>query len=215
MDYAVPTAADLADVKSLNHALLGLLRSGRGKPLCAALPNAYQRIVAGLTDLQVEQLATLPFLLMSLHEQDDRYWVELLDDEPHRDLFAVNDAVIEEHSKIGAAAIGFAWQLARRNPYTARLVCGASLAWCERLASRPLMDVLLRAADRTDLLTLRQSGHEEFWRRLLGPGLNADKSVRRSAHLSALQMILTTVGGENLRRLPSAACRTAVPSVNR
>jgi len=213
MDYAVPTAADLTDVKSLNRALLGVLRGGSGKPLRRALPAACQPIVEGLTDVQIERLAALPFLLVSLREQDDGYWAELLDDDPRRDLFAVNDAVSEEHSRIGAAAIGFVWQLVRRNPYTARLVCGASLAWCERLASRPLIDVLLRTADRTDLLIPRQADNEEFWRRLLGAGLREDQSVRSAAHLSALQMILTTIDGEQRRRLPSAACRTAVPII--
>ena len=214
MDYAVPTAADLADVNSLNRALLGALQGSHGEPLQRALPASCRAAVASLTELQIERLAGLPFLLFSLHEQDDLYWEELLDDDPHRDLFVVNDAVTEDHSRLGAAAIGFAWQLARRNPYTARLVCGASLAWCERLASRPLLDVLLRAVDRSDLLIPRQADNEDFWQRLLGAGLSAESNVRRAAHLSALHVILTTVGGQYRRRLPSAACRAAVPTIS-
>lgn len=215
MDYAVPTDADLADVRALNDALLVTLRSSHGEPLRQALPACCRPAVAGLTDLQVERLAALPFLLFSLHEQDDRYWETLFDTDPHRDLFAANDAVTEEHGRLGAAAIGFAWQLSRRNPYTARLVLGASLAWCQRLASRPLMDVLLCAIDRADLLIPRQANNVAFWRRLLGAGVSADSTVRRAAHLAALQMILTTVGdGEYRRRLPSAACRAAVPSIS-
>ena len=213
MDYSVPTARDLADVHSLNYALLKAMRGRNGDDLRGALPATCQPVLAALTDLQVERLAQAPFLLFTLHEQDDGYWQELLDNDPRRDLFVVNDRPVAERSRIIAAAIGFAWQLAKRDPYVARLVCGASLEWCQRLASRPLLEVLGHAADRADLLVPRLADNERFWRRLLGAGISADLNVRNAAQLATLQVILTGLDPGHKRRLPSAACRAAVPTL--
>ena len=211
MDYTVPTATDLADVSALNSAILKLMRGQQGGRLRQLLPLSCQPLVAGLTELQAERLAAAPFLLLSLREQDDAYWQDLLDNDPRCDLFAVNEPAVEEHRRIVAAAIGFAWQLTRRNPYAARLVCGASQNWCHRLASRPIIDVLGRVIERADVLVPRAPNNEEFWRRLLGAGLSSDRDIRSAAHLSALQMILTGMDSRERQRLASAACRKAVP----
>lgn len=212
MDYSVPTARDLADVHSLNYALLKAMRGRDGDDLQKALPASCRGLLVALTDLQVERLAAAPFLLFSLHEQDNDYWQELLDSDPHGDLFSVNDRPVADRSRIIAAAIGFAWQLARRDAYVARLVCGASLEWCQRLAARPLVEVLGRAANRADLLLPRLADDESFWRRLLGAGVSADLNVRNAVQLAALQIILTGLDLRQRRRLPSAACRAAVPT---
>ena len=211
MDYLVPTSRDLDDVHSLNYALLKAMRSSHGEALRGCLPASCQPRIVALTDLQVERLAAAPFLLFSLHEQDDGYWRQLLDDDPHRDLFAVNDRLVEERSRIVAAAISFSWHLAKRNAYAARLVCGASLEWCQRLAEQQLIDVLGRAASRADLLLPRHADNEQFWQRLLGAGLSADIKVRSAAQMSALQMILTGTDARPQPRLALAACRSAVP----
>ena len=214
MDYSVPTTRDLADVHSLNFALLKTMCGPGGASLRTPLPAACQAVMATLTDLQVQRLAAAPFLLFSLHEQDDAYWQRVLDDNPHRDLFAVNDKTPDERSRIVAAAISFAWQLARRDPYIARLVCGASVAWCRQLAAKPLIEILGRATDHADLLVPRNAENEPFWRRLLGAGLSADFKVRSAAQLAALQIILTGQDHDEQTSLQSAACRAAVPTIS-
>ena len=213
MDYSIPTARDLADVHSLNAAFLEAMHCSGGEDLRRALPVSCQPLIASLTELKIRRLAAAPFLLFSIREQDDAYWQQLLDADPHRDLFAVNDRPVAARSQIIAAAIGFAWQLARRDPYIARLVCGASFKWCQRLASMPLIGVLDRAAERADLMLPRLAENEQFWRRLLGAGLSADLDVRNAAQLAALQMVLTGLDIREHRRLQSAACRTAVPII--
>ena len=213
MDYSVPTARDLADVHSLNHALLKAMRGHAGASLRRRLPRSCQSLIAALGEADTQRLAETPFLLLSLHEQDDKYWQQLLEGEPQPDLFAVNDKQVDEGRRIVAAAIGFAWQLARRDAYVARLVCGASLRWCQRLASRPLIEVLGRTADRADLLVPRLAENENFWRRRRGAGLSDDPGVRNAARLAGLQMLRTGIDTRQDRRLPSAACRAAVPTI--
>ena len=214
MDYSVPTSKDLADVHSLNYALLKAMCGAGGEALRRLLPAHCQAVITALTDLQVQRLAAAPFLLFSLHEQDGFYWQQVFADDRHGDLFAVNDKLPEERSRIVAAAVSFAWQLARRDPYIARLVCGASVDWCRQLAARPLIEVLDRAAHRADLLLPRLAANETFWRRLLGAGVSADCNVRSAAQLAALQIILTGQDQDEQQQLPSAACRAAVPTIS-
>lgn len=213
MDYLGPQPADLADVYALNRALLDCLRSERcGQMLRSQLAPPLRPLIPALTDLQIMRLAALPFLLLTVRERDDHYWDQLLTDDPNQDLFATTAEPRAECDSIVAATIGFMWQLARRNPYTARLVSGATLYWCEQLAAHSLFELLQRAVKRRDLLGLRLSDNDVFWKRLLGPGLSSQPDIRNSAHLCALQTVLTADNDVEFRRLRTAACRTSVPT---
>lgn len=215
MDYSGPRPADLADVHALNVALLACVRSTRGgAALRLQLPLSVQPLLAALTDQQMQRLAKAPFLLMSLRERDDVYWTQLLGDGANRDLFATSPIAVDDCSRIVAATIGFAWQLSRRNPYSARLLFGASLSWCERVATRPLFELLCRTADRTDVLGLRLARNEDFWQRLLRGGLSSESDIRRAAQLCALQTMLTDGNSSEYRRLQTAACSAAVPTMS-
>ncbi|MDH3532301.1 MAG: hypothetical protein OEO82_05180 [Gammaproteobacteria bacterium] len=215
MDYSGPRPADLADVYALNFALLACVRSARGgAALRLQLPPSLQPLLAGLTDRQVQRLASAPFLLLSLRERDDVYWTQLLADGASRDLFATRPGAIDECGRIVAATMGFVWQLSRRSPYSARLLFGASQSWCERVAARPLFELLCRTTDRTDLLGLRLADNENFWGRLLQAGLSSASDIRRAAQLCALQTMLTDGSRSDVRRLPTAACSAAVPTMS-
>ena len=144
-------------------------------------------------------------------ENDANSWSAIFDTCPMRDLFAVRDAASDAYDSLLAATVGFAWQLARRNPYTARLVCGATASWCEQLAAQPLFDVLRRSADCDGLLQLRLADDATFWSGLLGAGTAVETDIRRAAHLRALQTILTRFGNIDRRRLRAAACNAPVP----
>jgi len=214
MDFTGPEPADLADVQSLNIAFLEYLRATPDGQLLQALPASLRPAVIALTDRQVQRLAAVPFLLLSLRETDHLYWARLFDDRPTRDLFASAPVVVDELGRIAAAALGFLWQLSRRNPYSTRLVCGGSLDWCEQLSGCTLMRLLQRAVDHRDLIEPRCPGSADFWHRLLGAGLSSEPEVRRAAHLCAMQTVLTSRELMSGSRLRAAACRSAVPTMS-
>ena len=211
MQYPGPTALDFDDVRALNRALLNLLaenadlRAGLRDDLAGRLHTLSRRARA--------RLAQTPFLLMSFREDDQALWDRIHDRNPDADLFAGLAGAATDRSRLAEAGLGFAWQLARRNPYALRLICGASLHWCERLCDSPLMDVITRVAAHEDLLVLRSAGDVNFWSKLLTSGVSRTERVRTAAHLTALQMMLTRPPGVPVRPWATAACRTRVPTL--
>jgi hypothetical protein len=208
MDFSGPDAADFANVRALNHAFLARLRaSNEGQSLRQQLPAGISTLINALTNLQVERLAATPLLLFSLRERDEAPWRALDAADPNVDLFAGAGG----GDQLQATAVSFLWQLASRNPYAARLVTGASLVWCQRLAASTLLDVLQTAADSPDLLQPRFTENEQCWRKLLGPGLSPVANVRRSAHVTCLQWLLTDDPAAGYQRLRTAACASSAP----
>jgi hypothetical protein len=213
MDYSGPDPADFANVTSLNYAfLLNLREPARGQSLRQTMTARVRPIIRDLTDLQLERLSATPFLLMSLRERDVDYWQTLLGKDTNRDLF---DRVITapETEQLATAGVAFLWQLARLNPYAARLLSGATLGWCEQLAEHTLLRLLQQTCGRNDLLQPRFASNDEFWTKLLGPGLSSEAQVRNAAHLAALQSILTEDPVAQYRPFKAAACSTLLPSV--
>ena len=213
MEYSGPEIADLTDVYSLNAAFLEYLSSNSGEPLRRELPASLRPAVAALSARQIERLATVPFLLMSLDESNDAYWDRLVPDRSTKDLFAPSHNETRHLAQIASATLGFLWQLARKNPYAVRLICGASLNWCEQLAACTLLYVLQRAVEDQSVVLPRLAEDSVFWHRLLGAGLSSESDVRRASHLSALQMMLTPVTVASNRRFRSAACYSSVPTL--
>ncbi len=213
MDFSGPEPADFANVESLNYAFLRCVRRAScGRHQRQQLPQKIQRLVEGLTDLQIERLAAAPFLLLSLRERDEHYWQALLDDEPNSDLLVAVDSDTETQ-QLAAAGLAFLWALAKRNPYATRLVSGATLNWCEQLADYTMLQLLQQTHGRRDLLQPRFPGNEQFWSKLLGPGLSSERDVRIAAHLTALQSVLTEDPTTRYRATRAAACSTVVPSL--
>lgn len=213
MQYPGPETSDLENVLALNRAFLGLVaRSGSPHAILQNLPGGTGDRLAGLGPKAAERLAGAPFMMFSLRERDDVYWEALLAQGDTADLFRPAPAPDPGTGKLAAAGLGFAWQLARRNPYALRLLSGASLHWCEEIAARPLVDLLSRAASRPDIIELRCGNSVPFWDKLLDRGISGRRDVRVAAHLSAWQRILTpepaTTGA-----WAAAACRSRIPSL--
>jgi hypothetical protein len=201
MDYRGPQQADYANVQALNGAFLALLqRPQHTSTLLAGLPPALREQSRQLTGLQRERLATAPFLLFSFREQDGAYWDQLFRAQGPADLFA-GTPLDEELARLVAAGLGYLWQLARRNAYAARILCCASLHWCEQLAERPLLDIV-SAATRDDVLILRAPTDAYLWHKLLHLVTSAERAVSDAARVSALQRLLTSPA-------PSRAVATA------
>lgn len=194
MDFTGPDAADFADVAALNHAFLARLRSpgASGAQLREQLPDHLRPVVVALRDLQVERLASSPFLLLSLGEQDPACWRRLAGERASPDLFL---NAREHTDEIAAAALSFLWHLARRNPYAVRLVAGAGNDWCSIMTSNTLLTLLRRASSIPGMLRPRLADNAAFWSRLLGPGLDSNPNVRRAAHTTCLQTLLTDLPG--------------------
>jgi hypothetical protein len=208
MDFFGPEPADFANVTVLNRAFLMRLRDPlSGERLRRCLPSRSQTPVRNLSNLQVERLSALPFLLLSVRERDSTCWSAFADDDPNRDLLLSGDEGADE---IVTATLSFLWQLARRNPYAVRLISGATLSWCEQLADYTLLTLLQRTAIRNDLLQPRMASNQDLWSRLLGPGLSPDSKVRRAAHVASLQVMLTDDPAVQYRSIKAAACSNPV-----
>jgi hypothetical protein len=213
MDFSGPERSDLKDVQSINLAFLSFLRSTAGEPLRNCLPVTLQPAMQALRQRQVERLASVPFLLISIGEFNEQCWSNSSPGRPVRDLFTPTRDESDPLSRIATAAAGFMWQLARKNPYAARVVSGATLAWCEELAEQTLLRVFECAVGDQRMLTPRMTDNTAFWSRLLGAGVSSETEIRRAAHLSALQSVLTQAAAAPAQRLQTAACYSSVPSM--
>ncbi len=176
-----------------------------------ALNTAFLEAKYELKGPQRGRLAAAPFLLFSIRENDLDWWDRALADDRQGDLMAAPDLGDIELRGIQSAAIGFLWQLARRNPYAARIMSGATIAWCEKLAGFPLVTLLDRVGARSDLMTSRLEDHDDSGHSLLARGTSSRQKVRRASQLIVLQSLLTRTGPEQYSRLPAAACRMASP----
>lgn len=205
MEYQGPTQSDLANVKALNRAFLVAI-SGADAAVFAAF--AEQR----LHPLRLARLASAPFLLFSFREQDNDYWMRMLEENPQIDLIDSAELPDAPIRQVQIAGLAFLWQLARRNPYAARIVTGASVNWCERLAGLTLVSVLARIAPRGDLLGARFADDDPVWRRLLGNGSSSKRHLRQSSQQSALQALLTRGEKWHYNPVQAAACTIRAPA---
>ena len=211
MDFEGPEPADYDNVRTLNQEFLARLRdTSSGKVWRQLLDASLRPIIRSLTDLQTERLATTPFLLFSLREDDPDYWRLLARSTVQTDILAPRRRDTGA-TQLAAASLGFLWQLARRNPYGVRLISGASLSWCESLAECALLHVLRFSSERRDMLQPRRGADVEFWNKLLGPGVSSEGPIRSAAQLSALQSILTRDTAACYSPVRAAACSTPRP----
>lgn len=191
-DYAGPSEDDFENILALN--------------------TLFLQTHCDLKGPQRGRLAATPFLLFSLREQDLAWWHSALAEQQQRDLTAAAHRIAPVIQQIQTAALSFLWQLAHRNPYVARIVSGASIAWCEQIRTYPLVTVLNRVAGCEDLLVSRIDCGSATGDRLLGNGVSADATVRRSSQLVALHTLITRTEGKDDAQLPAAACSLSVPT---
>jgi hypothetical protein len=176
-----------------------------------ALNAAFIKTTSELRGPQRGRLAAAPFLLFSLREDDEGWWAGALADQSQRDLMTATEHESPELRRIQTAAMSFLWQLARRNPYTARIISGATITWCEKITSLPLVTLLDRIGGRDDLMVSRLDIPVAMGERLLGSGTSSRRQIRRSSQLTALHTLLTQSGLDSYTRLPAAACSLSGP----
>jgi hypothetical protein len=212
MHYHGPDRADLANVFMLNRAFIAWQRTRPPENAPEwGLPAAIGARFAALSWEQQERLARMPFLLMSLAEDNETRWQSLFAEQQTRDLLQCVQLRDEAASRLIAAGLGFLWQLSQRNPYAVRLVSGARLTWCEQLAACTLMDLLSRTLEERALLAPRMADRPDFWHKLLTAGVSNRRHLRHAARLAALQTVLTRSSARTDRRLAAAACKMPAP----
>jgi len=204
MEYQGPTPGDLANIQALNRCYLMSCSAATRDRL--AVVRLHQ-----LTQSQIARLASAPFLLFSFREQDEEYWQRILGDESQSDLIDSADPPDENTRQLQAAGLSFLWQLVHRNPYAARIVSGAPVSWCERMAEQTLIGLLHRVATRGDLMSLRFQNETDVWRRLLEAGTSSSYQARLASQHCALQAMLTQREARQYNRMPAAACAMRAP----
>lgn len=210
MAFSGPELSDYENVVALNEAWLGLLQQDtRLRNGLVGLPDSLRGRITNLSKSQIARLATTPFLLFSFREEDDRYWTRVLDGSPERDLFAASDT--DEAGTLVSAGLGFIWQLARRNPYALRLICGATIYWTERIAEQTFFGLLEAVRTTGDTPAIRLVQQRELWRKLLDSGVSREEMIRHAAQMSALQVILTDPPGGRAESWPLAARAAKTP----
>ncbi|NCF25044.1 MAG: hypothetical protein GWP60_10930 [Gammaproteobacteria bacterium] len=216
MQYLGPDRADLANVFMLNRAFIAWQRAKPPEDSCerSLAPDVRARLCALSAD-QRARLARTPFLLMSVAEDDDARWQPIFAEQRTRDLLQCLQIRDEAASRLAAAVLGFLWQLARRNPYAARLVSGASLNWYEHLADCTLMELFARALDDQALLAPRMADEPDLWNRLLTAGVSDRRQVRLAVRVAALQTLLTRRPARPYRPLAAAACKMQAVKIRR
>ncbi len=196
MDYPGLIEDDVINVRALNRAWLRI--AGAGSDPFAVLDDERRR-----------RIANAPFLLFTLRENEARLWSALLNDRPQRELFGGCPSI--EQRELQVACLAWLWELVRRNPYVARVVAGAPLPWCERIAAYPLVQLLQNAAD-ADLVRPRFRDDSPVHRRLLLRGGSALRAARSAAQLAAMQAMLTASEIAQYGRMSTAACRLRAPT---
>lgn len=213
MAFSGPEMSDYDNVVSLNTAWLDLLQ--RESRLCSGLtgmPEALRLRITNLSEPQIGRLAATPLLLFSFREGDDRYWTRILAGSPERDLFmASNSNAVDT---LIAASLGFIWQLARRNPYALRLICGASVYWTERIAEQTFFDLLDAFRSTGDTPSARLVSQRDLWRKLLSSGVSREGVSRNAAQVSALQAVLTDYPDNRPESWPLAARAVRAPQLS-
>ena len=207
MFYDSPTQTDYVNIHALNREFLKLMRSC---PDRFELDSLLASRLTALGRAQLERLASTPFLLFSISEQDEVAWQEICRDDPNNDLFENRSSSDAEIGNLLATTIGFLWQLAQQNPYSVRMICGGSPAWCELISAMTYFELVSFARNRGDLLTLRQAPNADIWSKLLLDGVRAERQIRSAAHIAALQTLLTCQSNVTPASWPRAA-RRATP----
>jgi len=207
MAFDGPAPFDYRNVSALNRAYLALLQANlNARQSLHQLSSHLSRRITTLTRHQVDRLSAAPFMLLSFRERDDDLWEQILSREVGGDL--LTRPLANDLDRLQSAGLGFVWQLARQNPYTLRLTCGATLHWCEQIAERSLFALLTAVAPHPDLLEIRRGNDEDLWLKLLVNGVSRDRNVRAAAHASALQTVLTRPASGAQRPWAVAACKT-------
>jgi len=211
MSFEAPTEVDYRNLEPLNRTFLKLLNDDPSAPrlLSGCAPPSAQRIKV-LSVAETERLARVRFMLFGFREHDDDFWSRLLDEPGTPGLFDL--PVSEALGALIDSALAFAWQLAQRNPYTLRLITGATLYWCELIAEQRLADLIDRYRQSGDVPVLRLSNQADMWKSLLGGGTAAHPEIRRTVHAAALQRVLAGDDGSAARRWSRAASRIAFPA---
>jgi len=201
MHYQGPSTADLDNIRALNRCFLSRFAGyGRAGP--------WQK---DLSESQQHRLGNAPFLLFSFRESESRFWEQVLGQDRQLELISAAPPPDAGTRDLQVAGLSFLWQLSRCNPYVVRLVSGAPVSWCERVAGLTLVGLLDRTSHRSDLIVPRFCDQEQIWQRLMNGGIGTQAALRTMAHQCVLQAMLMKARPVNYERLQVAAASLPTP----
>jgi len=208
MTFNAPAPSDYANVYALNRAFLNLAR--RGQQQFELNEFEYDRLIR-LGTKQTESLARVPFLLFSLQLHDQARWREILLGCRNPDLFVNTDAASSQTRELITATVSFLRQLAHSNEYALYLITGSHSGWPEMIGEVTYFELATCIGRQPDLLKARRAVAADIWAKLLYAGVNADREVRKAAHIAVLQTLITDKTEAATAQWPLAACKTIAP----
>lgn len=93
--------------------------------------------------------------------------------------------------ELARIALSFLWQLARANPFAARVVSGTPAHWCEGLASLTIVRLIETATTCDIEVRPRLAAVPGFWCDLLGASGARPPMRRRTIGIAGLQLIMS------------------------
>lgn len=210
MNYPGPSRSDFANVRALNREFLRVVKAS---PEAFDFETQRRNRLVSLGRRQAEWLSAVPFLLLSVQEDDAALWQRLVRDDPYSDLFIGPHKQSADVCNLAATAVGFLWQLAQHNPYAVRLLSGAPPGWCELITGVTYFELVTLVRNCANLLVVRSSANTEFWTKLLDGGVRPENDIRRASQIAALQIHLTSRLPTLSQAWPAAACRTRQPQL--
>ena len=96
-----------------------------------------------------------------------------------------------DERELARLALSFLWQLARANPFAARIVSGTPARWCEELAALSIVRLIETATTCDVELRPRLTSVPGFWRDLLGSTGPRPALRRETIGVAGLQLIMS------------------------
>jgi hypothetical protein len=93
--------------------------------------------------------------------------------------------------ELARLALSFLWQLARANPFAARVVSGTPARWCDELATLSIVRLIETATTCDIELQPRLATVPGFWRDLLGASGPRPPLRREAIGVAGLQLIMS------------------------
>lgn len=165
-------------VHELNVRCIELLAQEATTNVDLGLPFVAKNILLwkNLTDESQRRLATLPFLLMNVHFQNEAWWRIAITGDSSKDLIRTIGEVLPDHvsKQLMHEVSLFAWQTARWDKTVARMSLGMAPAVCDLLASLTPRQILAIASREFRAISVRWAGDSVFWGEMIDAATVAD-----------------------------------------
>ncbi len=173
----------LADLHALNSQFLGLVITHESVADAAGLEDRTQQTLSGLTDRQLERLATCPYSLFDISFCDAAGWQDAVRQAGR----GRRDSDTSPSSGFVLAALLFARQLCQHHDGLARLLLGMTEDVVVLLAEYDLATLTACTFDERPPLLARLADHPHFWSDLVDFVRDGTRERQLAAHTLGMQ----------------------------